>query len=167
MVSLSAAVCPACGHPIADAKKQKIRDGARAGCAGIVLLFFGLIVWVVIAGGNQQEKEKANPTCVSDYTKCSDNKDLIEHHRSKDGIYMNVICETAAQESAKYGKPKFQFPSFGSFYRGHSYIDNGVAILVDDRAMFQNAFGADVHVVATCRYNLKADQAVVTVSASQ
>jgi hypothetical protein len=107
MISPDAVVCPSCGHPIAAAKKQKAQNAVGAGCGGFILLFIGLIAWAIYEGGNIQEEEKAHPTCISDYTKCSDNKDVIEHHQAKDGISMRVKCETAAEDVAKYGTPEF------------------------------------------------------------
>jgi len=137
----------------------------RGGCLLLLLIVGGFLVYAVQEGGKLQEKEKARPTCVSDYTKCTDNEDVVEHHESKDHIAMNVMCKQAAKDAAKYGTPELPFIAFGTYYGGRSYVNNGVAILVEKDAKFQNAFGAMQHVVATCLYDMKQDQAKVTISA--
>jgi hypothetical protein len=163
-VSSDAVVCPSCGHPIAADTKQKAQSAGRFGCGTILLLVVGFIAWAVYEGGQIEEQEKANPTCVSDYTKCSDNKDVVENHHTKSGVSMKVACQVTAEDAAKYGTPKFSFLPFGSYYEGRSYIDSGTAILIENGAQFQNGFGAYEHVTATCLYDMKNDKAVVTIS---
>jgi hypothetical protein len=72
-------------------------------------------------------------------------------------------CSSAAKKAASYGEPEFPFFAFGSFYPGRSYIDGGSAIMIEKEAKYKNAFNAKKNVVATCVYNLKTDQAAVTV----
>jgi zinc-ribbon domain len=164
MVSPNAAACPACGHPIAAAKKQKAQTAAGIGCGGIMLVIIAFIAWAINEGGKIEEQEKAHPTCVSDYTKCTDNKDVVEHHQAHNGISMRVECETAAEQVAKYGKPDFPFLPFSTSRTGRSYIDSGTAILIENDAQFKNGFGASEHVVVTCYYDMKNDQARITIS---
>jgi hypothetical protein len=142
MISPKAPTCPVCGHPIAAAKQQKKQTAAGIGCGGIMLVIIAFVAYAVHEGGKIQEQEKAHPTCVSDYTKCSDNKDAIENHRSKDGISMQVECEHAAKQTARYGTPEFPYLPFGAYYIGRSYIDSGTAVLVENNAQFKNSFGA-------------------------
>lgn len=79
MVSPKAAACPSCGHPIAAAKKEQAKRNAGMGCGIIMLVIVGGFTWIVHEGGKLVERDKAqeaaNPTCISDYTKCVDNKD--------------------------------------------------------------------------------------------
>ena len=166
-VSPSATACPSCGHPIAPtaaAKKQGAQTAAGIGCGGFMLVVIGLIAWAVHEGGQIQEREKASPTCVSDYTKCSDNKDVIEHHQAKDGISMRVKCKSAAEDVAKYGTPEFPFLPFSTYRIGRSYVDSGNAVLIENNAKFKNGFGASENVIATCFYDMKTDQARVAIA---
>lgn len=118
---------------------------------------------VAVEGNRLEEAEKANPTCVSDYTKCKNNQELVEKHKNKDHISLPVECEAAAKRFAKYGEPNFPFIPFGQYFYGSSYIDNGKAILIEDGATFKNGFGADEHVTVRCEYDLKNDIADVTI----
>jgi hypothetical protein len=164
MVSRKAAACPECGHPIAAAKKKKAQTAAGIGCGGIMLAIIAFIAWAINEGGKIQEREKAHPTCVSDYTKCTDNRDVVEHHQSKDGISMRVECEEAANRAARYATAEFPFLPFSSYRVGQSYIDSGTAILIENNAQFKNAFGASENVIATCYYDMKQDQARVEIT---
>ncbi len=114
-------------------------------------------------GDKIKEAEKSNPTCVSDYTKCKDNKELIEKHVNKNDIKPSIDCLFAAKKLAKYGEPHFPFMSFCRFIGGNSYVVSGKAVLMEDDATFKNGFGADVHVTARCEYDLKNNVANVTV----
>jgi zinc-ribbon domain len=167
-VSPRAAACPSCGHPIAPPKKHRAQTVAGTiaglGCGTVMLLIIGLIAWAVHEGGQIQEREKANPTCVSDYTKCADNKDVVEHHQSKDRMSMRVKCESAAEDIAKYGKPEFPFLPFSTYRVGRSYVDSGNAVLIENNAKFKNGFGASENVIATCFYDMRNDQASVTIA---
>jgi hypothetical protein len=164
MVSPSAAACPACGHPIAAAKKQKVQRGTGIGCGVLMLVIIAGIAWAIHEGGNIQEREKAHPTCETDYTKCADNKDLVEHHLSKEHNYMGIECTAAGKRAAKYGTPDFPFFAFSIYRGGRSFIDSGAAILIEYNAQYKNGFGASEHVIATCFYDLKNDQASVTIT---
>lgn len=163
-VSSQANACPNCGHPIAAAKKAKAGAAGGAGCAVVLLAIAAVIAYAIMEGSNIQKEEAAHPTCVSDYKKCSDNKELIERHESGDHFRLSIECKSAAEKMAKYGAPELPFFSFGSYYAGRSYIDNGTAILIEKNAKFKNGFGATENVTATCFYDLKANAARVTVS---
>jgi hypothetical protein len=163
-VSSKAEACPNCGHPIAAARKAKAQTTGGLGCGVIMLAVIGFIAYAINEGSKIEDQEAAHPTCVSDYTKCSDNKDVIEHHNSKDHILMAVMCEEAAKVSARYGTPELPFLPFGTYHNGRSYIDSGTAILIEKNAQFKNGFGAAEHVTATCFYDLKKDEARITIS---
>jgi zinc ribbon protein len=162
MVSPSAAACPACGHPIAATKKQKAQTVAGIGCGCVMVAVIAFFAWAINEGHNIEDQEKAHPTCVSDYKKCTDNKDVVEHHQSRTGISMTIECKAAAEQAAKYGTPELPFFAFGMYRSGRSYIDSGIAVLVENDAQFKNGFGASEHVIATCFYDLAQNQARVT-----
>jgi hypothetical protein len=161
LVSPNATACPGCGHPIAAVKKQTAQTAAGIGCGTVMLVVIGLVAWAINEGGKIEEHEKVHPTCVSDYTKCTNNEDVVKNYKPKNGTYMSVKCRQAAEEVAKYGTPEF---SPDTYRVGRSYIDSGTAVLIDNNARFQNGFGASVHVIATCFYDMKQDRAWVTIA---
>lgn len=163
-VSSKAEACPNCGHPIAAAKRAKAGNAGGLGCGVIMLAVIGFIAYAINEGQKIEEQEAANPTCVSDYKRCADNKDVVQHHNSKEHISLAVECEEAAKQAARYGTPEFSFLPFGTYYTGRSYVERGVAILIDKDAQYKNGFGAAEHVTATCLYDLKSDEARVTIS---
>ena len=162
-MSPKAASCPKCGHPIADAAKKKAEGAVQMGCLIIVIGIIGLFWWAVSEGEKIREAEKTSPTCVSDYTKCADNKELVERHESNHEVSIAVECAVLAKRLAKYGEPEFPMAPFKSYYPGRSYIDDGVAILVEKDAKYKNGFNALVHTVVKCTYNLKSNQASVEI----
>lgn len=161
MVSDDAATCPSCGHPLRVDKKERDKKAAGIGCLAVAVLIIGFLIWAANEGAKIEKAEKANPTCISDYTKCKDDDDLIEHHETKDGFSMSIACESEAKNLAKYGTPKFSFPPFPRYFKGQLYIVTGRATLLDDDAQFQNGFGAYENVMARCQYDLKTDRAIV------
>ena len=161
-ISPSAIACPSCGHGIAAGRKKSADANVAVGCGVVSLGVFGFMFWAMSEGGKIQDAEKTNPTCVSDYTKCSDNKEVIERHHSKDGVSLSVECKMKAQDSAKYGA-ELPWVSFGSYFLGSSYKNTGTAILIENDARFKNAFGAAEAVIAKCFYDLKSDQAAIEI----
>jgi hypothetical protein len=103
---------------------------------------------------NVGEKAKyTNPSCISDWRKCSDNADLVNHYNAI-GIAQGD-CEREANNRARYGSPKWpSLDYFGSFYTGDRYPKTGIAVLVEKDAQLSNAFGAMVHSTVTCTYDL-------------
>jgi hypothetical protein len=75
----------------------------------------------------------------------------------------SASCMYAAKKLAKYGSPSFPFIYFGGFHSGNDYVRTGLATLIESDAEFQNAYGAMVHSVVTCNYDLSS-QKVVNVS---
>jgi predicted RNA-binding Zn-ribbon protein involved in translation (DUF1610 family) len=167
-VSSQAQACPNCGHPIALAAETKARAKAQnrssLGCGVVVLAVVGFFAYAINEGSKIEDQEKIHPTCVSDYTKCTDNKDVIDKHRNKNNIQMNIICKNTANDVAKYGTPDLPFFAFGTYYTGRSYVDSGTAILIEKDAQFKNVFGSAEHVTATCFYDLKNDEARVSIT---
>ena len=162
-VSEEAAACPHCGHPInsEEAVSAKTAKGkSRHGCLTAVGVIF-LIGIVAAAIGNlspsqQQSSGPQGSGCSSDWTKCIDNADLVNHYR--DWTRVQVDCKDAAEKQARYGTPKWPWLAFGKFLRGDDYMKKGVAIAVEDDAQFQNGFGAMVHSMVTCTYDLRANR---------
>ena len=101
-------------------------------------------------------------SCNSDWHQCSDNADLLNNF--SDITRGSVSCMYAAKKLAKYGSPSFPFIYFRRFHSGNDYVRTGLATLIESDAEFQNAYGAMVHSVVTCKYDLNSQQ-VVNVSA--
>jgi hypothetical protein len=180
-VSDKAAACPHCGHPIAPsppplpapppaspltvpkARKAKPQIAGAIGCLIFILPIAAFLIWAVHEGGQIEEAEKSNPTCVSDYTKCADNDEVVNHHQSRNKSFISVECEAAAKAAARYGKPDLPFLAFHNYAKGRSFIDNGSAVLQEPNAAYRNAFNALENVVVTCTYDLKNDIASIEI----
>jgi hypothetical protein len=162
-VSSRAAACPFCGHPIAGTKDERSNGQLGRGCAGIIVLI-GLVVGFSYLGGEKGEKGGGNPiiSCTSDWHKCVDNADLVNHYLSNHSAQDS--CKQEAESLAKYGTPKFPFLYyFDTFYKGDQYPKTGIAVLIEKDAQYSNGFGAMVHSTATCTYDLN-QKKVVTVN---
>ena len=159
MVSPAAVACPACGHPIA-----KSTGNGGMGCLIVVIIIIVSLSYAVHEGENIESAEKLHPTCVTNYRLCKDNADLVEHHRPVNGIKLSIECKTAAEEAARYGDPDIPFFGFGYYYTGHSYIDTGVAVLIEKDAKFKNVFGTPVSSTVVCSYDLTSHRASVNVT---
>jgi hypothetical protein len=97
-------------------------------------------------------------SCNSDWRQCVDNADLINNFG--DISRGSVSCQYAAKKLAKYGAPSFPFFSYSRYHSGNDYVRTGLATLIEPEAEFQNAFGAMVHSVVTCQYDLNSRQVV-------
>jgi DNA-directed RNA polymerase subunit RPC12/RpoP len=167
-VSTQAATCPHCGHSIAAAEEEKDKGSAvlkvgTLGCAVFIALF---MIGAVLLGTYEEdegrrEQEKANPTCETNWRKCSDNADLINHYGGVIGA--QVDCRMEAEKRARFGSPKWPPVPFGSFYEGVQDTKTGMAILIEPDARFENAFGVMVRSTVVCAYNLNRKE-VVSVS---
>lgn len=172
-VSSKAAACPYCGHPIAAAKDEKSKGARGRGCAVFILLMIGLVVLLSYLGGKEEklggvstpkqksasEEEEKPISCTSDWHKCSDNADLINHYNGI--IDAQVSCQSEAENRARYGSPKWPFlSSFSTFYSGDQYEKTGLAVLIEKDAQFSNAFGAMEHSTVTCTYDLNQKKVV-------
>jgi zinc-ribbon domain len=160
-VSPKAVSCPKCGHPIAKSAYQK-RQEFGAGCGVVILVAIGaFVVWVTNEVDKIREAERTSPTCRSDYTKCADNKELVERHYSNHDALITVQCAFQAKQLAKFGEPELPWAPFKTYYPGRSYIEKGVAILIEKDAKYKNGFNASVRTTAICTYDLKRDVATV------
>jgi hypothetical protein len=91
--------------------------------------------------------------CQATWSKCVDNEDMVNHYENWRNAQSQ--CKKAAIAAAKYGVPEFGWSPFSTFLTGSSYVTSGVALLFDDRAKFQNIFGAMAHVRVRCEYDLR------------
>lgn len=142
---------PAKGFPATEATRS------RSGCStliGIVVLI--VIVFAVLRSGDNGGSVQTLPACQSDWTKCADNADIVNHYSR----YSNaqVACKLEANKRARYGTPVWPWLAFSSFRVGSDYVKTGTAILIEPDAQFQNGFGAMVHSRVTCVYDLRAGQ---------
>src|SRR5690242_15818053 len=106
-VSDAAAACPHCGHPIRQAPPTpaiataapersattKPSSGAGKGC----LTMIGTIAALLIFGGIV--KNSSLTACSSDWTKCADNEDLVDHY--SDWYRVRSACQRAAEQDAR------------------------------------------------------------------
>jgi hypothetical protein len=97
-------------------------------------------------------------SCNSDWRQCSDNADLMNNF--SDITRGSVSCMYAAKKLAKYGSPSFPFIYFSTFHSGSDYARTGLVTLIESDAEFQNAHGAMVHSVVTCKYDRNSQQVV-------
>lgn len=163
-ISPEARDCPACGHPLAALAASRASRRAGAGCAIVILIVVIGLIALIQEGSRLQEEEAKNPTCISDFTLCKDNEELVSHHQSKAHDFIGVECASVAESQATYGSPELSWPRFPWYVRGDSFVHSGVARLIDREARFKNAFVASVAVIATCDYDLRTDIASVTVT---
>jgi hypothetical protein len=150
-VSTSAKTCPHCGvrSPTWKAAPRWIRWG-------FVAVVVGLLMWVAPANRSSTPQVPKIADCSSDWTKCSDNADLVNNYSN--WTHVQASCKVEASRQARYGTPVWPWGVFGSFYKGNTYITSGTAIAVEPDAQFQNGFGAMVHSQVTCTYDLRAER---------
>ena len=127
----------------------------------LFVLAVGGVFALVKCGERVEDQERASPTCVSDYTKCSDNEDVIEHHKVGVWIQPSLACKDIAKRTAKYGEPDLPWQAFGTSFRGRDYVVTGRALLIEPHARYSNAYGAMLHVTARCVVDLKTNDVSV------
>lgn len=115
------------------------------------ILFVAL--WSSGGGGGGGDVQPVS-LCKSDWTKCTDNADLVNNYSG--WSYAQVACESEANGLAQYGKPVWPWMSFSTFNKGTEYAATGTAILIERDAQFQNQFGAIVNSRVICNYDLSA-----------
>ena len=97
--------------------------------------------------------EAAHPTCRTNWRVCTNNSDLMEH--SQAASIISSVCQTAANEAARYGKPEWSWVPFGSYLRGQDYPRTGIITVIDERVKFQNGFGVYGASRAVCVYDMQ------------
>jgi len=115
-----------------------------------------------------EDTEKANPTCLSDYTKCRDNEELVDRHRITkpgvcfDGCMLVTLCRRATDDASPYGDPELPWlGKFGRYRLGRSFIETGLAELVETDARVPNVFGTKVKKIIRCSVDLRSGRAIV------
>lgn len=153
--------CKECGNEVSTEAKTCPKCGARvkpsSGCLPALAYFGGGIVvllLVLAAIGNLVGPPAS--ACASDWTKCADNADLVNHYDGWTSVQSR--CEIAAEGEARYGTPKWPMLPFETFLPGNDYVQKGVAVAIENGAQFQNGFGAMVHAKVTCVYDLNTKQ---------
>jgi hypothetical protein len=149
------AYCPQCGAQApADPDPLLAKRSFRISTP-LKFIVLGIVLWIAtksgvnIGGGSQQPPVPASP-CKTDWTRCTDNADLMnEYDGTRDAQF---ACKLEAGQRAKYGDPKFGWLDyFDRFHKGDDYPKTGIAILIENDAQFQNAFGAMVHSIRSKR----------------
>jgi hypothetical protein len=116
---------------------------------------------VATAEKQRKEREAAENACRKDWAKCADNGEIVNKYSG--WTMVQVRCQMAATEQAKYGDPEWPWLAFGSYLRGTDYVKTGLAVAIEKDAKFQNGFGAKVHSQVMCKYDLRS-QNVISVS---
>jgi len=149
-ISTSAKTCPHCG--------VKWPSGGYNWNVpvGLFIVIALMILGASISskdGSTSAASEKANPTCVGDWTKCKDNSGLANHWSGSRRVAYD--CKDEANKLAKYGEPKWSWITFGSFYPAEKSVETGVFTKIDDDVQFHNGFGAWGHAEVVCKYDLR------------
>lgn len=114
------------------------------------------------APAQSQNQTVSSDACRSDWRKCRDNGDLVNHYG---GLYLaRAACKEAANDKASYGTPEWpgfwSGGAFGTYLRGTNYVTSGIVTLIETDAKFQNGFGAMVRSRVFCEYDLNKEQVV-------
>ena len=162
-VSDQAANCPHCGHPIKPTQPlaveiPKTPSKKRHGC----LTALGVFGILAIIGSLLPEEPKGtgphSKGCRDDWTKCADNADLANNYQG--WMHVKSECKEAATQQARFGTPEWPWLAFSSFYSGSNYVQSGIVFAIEKDAQFSNAFGAMVHSIVKCEYDLRAGHVV-------
>jgi hypothetical protein len=106
--------------------------------------------------------DAANEACKisSDWKSCGDNYGVIG---SLAYGAISVSCERAAEVQAQYNTEWPRLP-FRTTNNGSDALATGKIVVFEDRAKFQNVFGAMARVSIMCEYDLNAKTAAVTIT---
>src|SRR5262245_38430796 len=101
----------------------------------VAFFFIGAVALGAIIGSVNDATESASPTCKSDWTRCKDNRELVNDWSGR--INATTQCRSAAMKLAKYGDPKipYTFP-FSTFYPAEKSVETGKLTLVEKNAQF-------------------------------
>jgi zinc-ribbon domain len=146
------------GKEAARAEERARRElgrsqGGRSSIGRVLVTILVLGIIAVGLGRMEVSQKNEEKPCTSDWRKCSDNADLVNHYLSD--YRAQDSCKSEAEKLARYGSPKFPwlYP-FSTFYSGDQYLKTGIAVLVEKEAQFSNAFGGMVRSTVTCTYDL-------------
>ena len=127
------------------------------------LMLIGVIVLVYIyAGPGKETGSTAAPKapespCKADWTQCADKTDLMKNYSGMPKAM--IACKFAAINLASYGSPEFPWIPFRMIL-DTDYKTDGIAVLGEPDAKFQNGFGAMVRSRVICQYNLRENKVV-------
>ena len=107
------------------------------------------------ASANVSPPSPASSSCGTDWTKCTDNADLVNN--SEKWTKVRASCKTEAERKARPGTPKWPSLPFSGFMQGKGYITLGKALAIENDAHFQNSSGAMVRSTVVCSYDLRKD----------
>lgn len=94
--------------------------------------------------------------CRASWSSCADNEQLVNGW--SDWNKVQVRCQSAANDKARYGDPEWPWLPFGTFLKGVDYVKTGRAVAIEPDAKFKNGFNASVRVRVVCVYDLKSDR---------
>lgn len=124
-------------------------------------LGIGLVAIVGVAGLinyiNKASEPAAITECRSDWKKCTTGDDILRHYKSQHGTGAKLAfeCQWEAKKRARYGEP--QWPD-RPFIEGFLDKNNGIVILTEDDAKFQNGFGVYGKTRVLCTFDLNQDR---------
>jgi hypothetical protein len=130
---------------------------SKLGLAAALLCAAASLIGCDEAATPSHAADVSSNSCQRNWHACKDNTDLMNNYT--DLTHWRVQCLFAAKQAAKYGDPTF--PShfyFSSFHGNGDYVGDGIAVLIEPDARFQNAFGAMVHSHVECTYDIRADK---------
>jgi hypothetical protein len=133
-----------------------------------LVLLVGILALLVIAGKllPSDDKKATSPAndekasnCTSDWTKCTNNADLINHYSKM--YEATSACKRALEQSVKFGDPEWTWGAFGSFRIGDDYPKTGLVKIIDTDVKIPNGFGAKAHSKVECWYDLNKKSATI------
>ena len=100
-----------------------------------------------------EEKYIKKTGCEHFWQQCKDNEEFMNEN---DSIQHKIVvaCKYAANDLAKYGKPKWPWIAFGTYYNNDSIKKKRQITLVENNVQFSNGFGAMVNSEVYCTYDL-------------
>lgn len=108
----------------------------------------------------QEQERQYGQACRQDWTKCTDNADIIENHLR--GGEAKTVCKDALAAFVKYGTPEYRWgTSFGTYLTGNDYLQTGIAKLIDEDVQISNGFGAKAHSDVECWYDMHIKKAII------
>lgn len=116
-------------------------------------------------GNTAAERNLALDLCQNDWTKCSDNADMIEYYSKMNEA--REACERSLVENAapfgelEYPPTSRPEPTFGSFYPGNEYPKTGVVKIIQPRVRISSGTGAPVVSAVECWYNFRNEEAKI------
>lgn len=118
----------------------------------IAIVMGVIIITTLVYSDSRTPEQKA---CAENWKNCTDNGQLIN---LSSYAHISTDCKIAATRQAKYGDPDFPSSPFQTYLKGRDYIDNGVAVLIEEGAKFQNVYGTKERSKVVCRYDLNAKE---------